>query len=477
MGLTRRHFLAAGSGSALLSQAAGQVLPNPGRLKAGTAKVDITPDRPRYTLPGGYRGHPESLLLDPPTAYHRVNARCLTLNDGARRMVFVTYDLNCLDYATPILRERVENELGIAPAYLVLLATHNHQVPMQTIPSNYDYGAWLAEKIFAGIKEAISKEDGPVELHFGFGHGYWLRASGAAHADYEIQVLRVTRSGHPVALLFNHPTHPEKGPIGYGASHPGFAMDEVEERFPGALAMYGDACGGNQTPVPLPGLDDMAACRRRGHDLAEEVVRIAKAPMEEVTGPLNSQLKLIGLPLAGPIPYQKALELARGIPLDVGMVPPPHPARGTNWIRALLRHYKEGIPFPTMTSDYPCGDGGFFVDKLEKPRKYECRFVEALAAKIGKLTFVAIQGEPTAPVGARIKDVLRQKAPTMVFGYFAERNLYIPTRELVRENAYQAQVIQIQFGSPVGWSPDAEDEMVKAVLAMHGEKPLVAGRS
>ncbi len=66
--------------------------PDPGKMKAGTAKVDITPDRPRYTLPGAYTGHPEALLLDPPSVYHPVHARCLTLYDGARRMVFVTYD-------------------------------------------------------------------------------------------------------------------------------------------------------------------------------------------------------------------------------------------------------------------------------------------------------------------------------------------------------------------------------------------------
>ena len=36
--------------------------------------------------------------------------------------------------------------------------------------------------------------------------------------------------------------------------------------------------------------------------------------------------------------------------------------------------------------------------------------------------------------------------------YFAERNLYVPTREIVRQDAYQAQVIRIQFGSPVGWA-------------------------
>ena len=45
-----------------------------------------------------------------------------------------------------------------------------------------------------------------------------------------------------------------------------------------------------------------------------------------------------------------------------------------------------------------------------------------------------------------------------------EHNLYIPTRELVRLDAYQAQVIRIQYASPVGWAPEVEDEMVNGVL-------------
>ena len=40
----------------------------------------------------------------------------------------------------------------------------------------------------------------------------------------------------------------------------------------------------------------------------------------------------------------------------------------------------------------------------------------------------------------------------------------IPTRELVRLDAYQAQVIRIQYASPVGWAPEVEDEMVQGVL-------------
>ena len=54
----------------------------------------------------------------------------------------------------------------------------------------------------------------------------------------------------------------------------------------------------------------------------------------------------------------------------------------------------------------------------------------------------------------------------MVFAYMGEHNLYIPTREIVRQNVYQAQTIQIQYGSPVGWAPEVEDDMVNAVIAI-----------
>ena len=51
----------------------------------------------------------------------------------------------------------------------------------------------------------------------------------------------------------------------------------------------------------------------------------------------------------------------------------------------------------------------------------------------------------------RIKDALRRKTPMFVTSYMGEHNLYIPTREIVRLDAYQAQVIRIQYASPVGW--------------------------
>src|SRR5216683_6451559 len=145
-----------------LGVAAVAARPSAMKLKAGTAKIDITPDRPRICASGD--------RPDPPAAYARLHSRVLTLFDGTRRIVIVNYDLNCLDVATPILRERVERELSISPAYLVLLATHNHQGPIQIAADNFDYGRELAEKIFAAIRQAIASEDGPAELFFGSGY-------------------------------------------------------------------------------------------------------------------------------------------------------------------------------------------------------------------------------------------------------------------------------------------------------------------
>ena len=458
----RRDFLKAAGAGVLTGPAVAQDAFR--RMNVGTARVDVTPDKPRVCASGD--------TPDPPRAYARLISRCMTLFDGTRRMAIVNYPFNCLDVATPVLRERCERELGIGPECLVLLATHNHQGPIQIVGENFDYGRELAEKIFAAIREAIKNEQGPATLLFGNGYGYFTRAQLSYPPDYEIQLLRVDVGSRPVALLFNHPTHPQLGPRNmYGASHPGFAMDEIEATFAGSTAIYADGCGGNQYTYAAEGADPLAACKARGHELAEVVSGIARGKLEEVTGPIESRLKVLDLPLDDPIPYKRVLELAEGVPLDAGFKAFPDPARDTNWIRALLKHYKQGIPFPKKLSDYVCTDEEFLVMKLDEPRRYPCRFEEVLGARIGKLTFVAIQGEPLAQIGMRVKEALRARGPAMVFGYFGEHNVYIPTRENVRLDLYQSQVLRVQYTCPVGWSMDVEEEMVKGTLAVVGAEP------
>jgi len=466
--IARRDLLKAGAwGLPLMNQVASAGFQ---RMNVGTGRVDVTPDKPRICASGD---KPE-----PPLAYARLVSRCMTLFDGRRRMAIVNYPFNCLDVATPILRERCERELGIAPEYLVLLATHNHQGPIQIVAENFDYGRELADKIYGAIKQAIRDEEGPATVSFGNGYGYFTRAQMSAPPDYEIQLLRVQVGSRTTALLFNHPTHPQLGPRNmYGASHPGFAMEELEAKIPNSTAIYADACGGNQYTFAPAGADALESCKARGHQLADAVLNILKNPLEEVTGSIESKLEIVDLPLAPPISYKLASELAQGIPLDIGLKTFPDPDRDTNWLRVLLKYYKQGIPFPTKISDYVCTDDELFVTALKQPRKYPCRLEEVIGARIGKLNFLAIQGEPLAQIGMRIKEVLRQRGPAMVFGYLGEHNVYIPTRENVRLDLYQSQVLREQYACPVGWSLDVEDRMVEAALGVVGEKMYIDPRA
>jgi hypothetical protein len=452
-------------------------------MKAGVAKTVITNTEPRVMVNGRVS---RGVLRD-------IHARALVLSDGASRLVIITYDLNCLDVATPILRARVQDELGIDPSRLILLATHNHNAPIQIIPDNFDYGRVLAERMFELVREAIANERGPVRISFGSGRGDFITSRGNAPVDYEIQVLKVADAERTLALLFNHGTHPmQASRYQIEGGHPGFAMDEIEEKIPGVQAMYADASGGNQFPLRPRGFEHLprdlrgkieddevrkAVARALGHELAEATLEIAAAELQDVTGPIHSTLETLSLPLAPPISREEALELAKEFPEDVGFVAyTKSEHRSTNWVRMLLRYYEEGLPFPTRTTDMVGTDDTYLILKsdeelLEKyadslhdrfPNVYE----EVIVSRIGSLMFVAMQGEVCAPIGARIKDAFRRDTPIMVFGYMGEHNLYIPTRELVRQKAYQGIVIQIQYASPVGWAPEVEDEMVAGVVRM-----------
>ena len=276
-------------------------------MKAGAAKVAITPDAASLKELTTVMGT-KATQID-----HDIYARALVLNDGTSRLAIVTYDLNCLDVATPILRVRCRDELKIPPSHLILMATHNHAAPIQICPENFAYGRGLADKIFDLIKEAIANEEGPARVSLGQGHNYHIRAVGNAPADYDIHLLKVTAGDKTLAVLFNHPTHPlQSSRTHIDTGHPGYAVEFVEAAFPGSVGLYADACGGNQFPdrgvIMYASADQVKAL---GKQLGESAVAIAKGETLDVTGKISSTLEILSLPLAEPMSYEKAKELAR----------------------------------------------------------------------------------------------------------------------------------------------------------------------
>lgn len=454
-------------------------------MKAGTAKAVITNTEPLVMVNGNVSA---GTLYD-------IYTRVLVLNDGAGRMVFVTNDLNCLDVATPILRERVYKELDIAPERLIILATHNHNAPIQIVPDNFEYGRHLAEIIFKTIQKAIANEQGPVNLLLGSGEGDFLTGMGADEIDTEVQLLQVKSGEETIAMLFTHPTHPlqacnDKVEPG----HPGYAVVEVERRMPGTMALYATSAGGNQfavipkeyRPTTRKAREEgqgyvkqqkELAARALGGRLADVVMTISEGNMQDVTGPITvSPIEIVSLPLGEPLSREDALKLAEEFPANTGFVPYPDEHRSTNWVRMLLRYYEKEIPFPKLTTDMVCTDDTYLIHTSDTELlehhdaaihdTFPCVYEEVVTAKIGPLALVAMQGEVCAPLGIRIKEAVRKDSPILLFAYFGEHNLYIPSREIVEKNLYQAKVLQIQYASPVPWSLDVEDEMVDNVLRL-----------
>lgn len=211
-------------------------------LKAGVAKVDITP--PTGVLMWGYfdRLTPARGTLDP------LYARVLVLEAGGTRLALVDLDLGRAFGPASIQRIRDSARQSAGISYVIVMATHTHAGPV--VMDEYPDGtpAWETAaigKIGTAIDDA---EHSAVEAKLGTGYGetyigynrrqvnadgtvtmIWQNAERhpTAPVDPTVSVLRVdTMDGKPLAVLVNYACHP----VIFGADNLDFSAD-----FPGVM--------------------------------------------------------------------------------------------------------------------------------------------------------------------------------------------------------------------------------------------------
>lgn len=270
-------------------------------LKAGVAKVDITP--PTGTRMWGYfdRQSGAQGTLDP------LYARVLVLDVGEKRLAMVDLDLGRTFGPASLERLRAAAKQSSGISYVLVQATHTHAGPV--IMDDYPSGppAWetaALEKIGKAIHEA-QEHLVPAQLGTGYGATYigynrrrvnpdgtvtmfWNNPTRVptAPVDPTVSVLRVdTAEGKPLAVLVNYSCHAVVlGPdnLQFSADFPGQMTQIVEKAFgsnpplcfflqgaPGDINSYYAA-------IPLP---ENAIGRRdwTGRHLGEEAARVAQA--------------------------------------------------------------------------------------------------------------------------------------------------------------------------------------------------------
>ncbi|MHC4657071.1 MAG: neutral/alkaline non-lysosomal ceramidase N-terminal domain-containing protein [Planctomycetota bacterium] len=195
-------------------------------LRAGTAKIDITPKKPVKMAGYAARKTLSEGVHDP------LSARVVLFENDDKRLVLVSTDLlGFYNKTAEPLRKAIIEEFKLKPSELFLTAIHTHAGPSLTIdkkkghPNNLEYTESLKSKLIKVIRKAF---DNVGEVRTGIGVGYSpvganrreLKINNAVVSsiqlgrnpygptDKEVLVMKVAKPDDTVvAALFDYATH------------------------------------------------------------------------------------------------------------------------------------------------------------------------------------------------------------------------------------------------------------------------------
>jgi len=244
------------------------------RLRAGAAKVDVTPAE--RELPPGYEG-----ILD------RIYARTIVIGDGTSLAALISVDAGGVPDAiwTEVTR-RLEGELGIPTDNVLLTATHTHSVPRQEVGSYTD-------KIVESARLAQARL---ADARVGYGTGvsylnvnrniidpktrrWWEGPNYEGPSDKTVAVIAFEDSrGEPIAVYYNYAMHAVTvGQLDMvSGDAPGTASKYIEDSLDDqVVALWSSGAAGDQNPIYFQQTYDLRDIRIK--DYATRGVDISNA--------------------------------------------------------------------------------------------------------------------------------------------------------------------------------------------------------
>jgi neutral ceramidase len=317
-------------------------------LKAGIAKVDITPAKP--VVMGGY-----GLRIGPSTGiYAPIFVRALVFDDGAQRVALIESDV--VDYGQHLeIRKRISEATGIPLPGILLAAVHNHSAP-DPASSKIDpeWKREFVEKIILAVKQAVASLV-PVRLGGNTGHSrigmnrrkkvdaadsittfdenYFSQSFGKYKTDHpvkireiegvirlgsnpegpiddEVGILRIDSiSGKPLAVFVNYACHGTSLGARNSLISPewnGHMLQYVEEKVPGVVGIFAIGAAGDINPRFVGGLegyrDDLENTKKLGFEIGQEVASVFNStPTAELADP---KIKMVSQEISLPRNYR-----------------------------------------------------------------------------------------------------------------------------------------------------------------------------
>ncbi len=261
----------------------GSVGAGAAELLAGVAKVDIT----------DYEAGP---VNDP------LFAKVLLLKSGDKTVVLMAIDAVAIgeigriqsDFL-PNLRGRIESELAIAPASLIVNASHCHGIVRTDLEALAFEAVRAAGKSMVPVRCGVGtgfenqiQENRRLVLKDGtvidVRHAYSLPPDAEVEKvgpiDPEIGILRLDRmDGTPLAVVYNFACHPIQGVPGGAntADIVGYASEVIEQNLGnGSIALFLQGCGGDINPAAYKAVDHPRSAEPLGHRLGLATLKAAR---------------------------------------------------------------------------------------------------------------------------------------------------------------------------------------------------------
>jgi hypothetical protein len=311
----------------------------PAPLRAGAARVDITPAEDAALPMSGYGGRKQGFQK----IHDNIYVRALVLESGTARAAIVTWEL--IGVPTVLWAEtsqRIAAELGIPAENLLLAGTHDHGAP--SLRGGFsEVGASSAsytDKVQAATLEAVRRAKGrlqPARVGLGTGHahvninrrelmptGAWgLGRNPDGPSDKTVSVLKFEDgSGKPLAFFINYAVHGVvMGPdnLEVTGDLPGATSRFVEQYYAGkrprarsdagqrlrqrpedvngdVVALWTSGPAGDQNPIALATGSDFSLVDSLGQILGEEVIRVGAGIKTQAEARIRGAQKWVTCP-------------------------------------------------------------------------------------------------------------------------------------------------------------------------------------
>jgi hypothetical protein len=425
---------------------------NSGTWKAGTAKINITPESPLWMAGFAARTHPADGKL------HDLWIKALALEDAnGLRSVLVTADLLGLPKdLSDRIRQELKNQFNLSKSQIILNSSHTHSAPVLQnalvdiyplddiqIKAVRDYSNHLVNQFISLVGDAMGKLE-PVKLYSGNGVSRFQvnRRNNDANtlhraseingpSDYAVPVIKVENgSGEIMAIAFGYACHPTVlSGYEWSGDYPGFAQIELEKLYPGATALFFQGAGADQNPLPR---HTVPLAQQYGRTLAAAVDGALNEPMQELNPVLKTSYSEIDLALSTS-PSRE--DLTAYIENSSGYQ--------QNWAKRMLANLQSGQDFP---QSYP---------------------FPLQVWKLGEQAVMTLGGELVVEYAIQLKKIFGPEI--FVMGYTNDVMAYIPSSAILREGGYEGATSQMVYGLPSTWASGIEIRILNELVRLAEE--------